>query len=394
MKEIQWLINQENGYLLRQMWKCDKRFFKDFFWSIMSHRTTIMKKLSLMKYEKIDKITEKIKHFFEKESFKNFPEKIEKRCFSMVWKIKSNDYICIDEVDIAKPYAKKMEWLKKVRDWSTWNIVNWYMFHWVSIRWIPVILEYEDLFNKFKSEYFWKIIDRILSYTKWIWTFVLDAGYDISSYIDFLNKKVANYIIRAKKDRYYTIVKTGKKLKLKEFRDWIYKVKIENVENYLYLHIKTNNGYDEPIRILSNSKDINTEEYAKRWEIEAIFKTMKQEFQMEKIQTSSLQVLKSIVASIQLAVAISRVIYNQNNSFKDSSKIVLSNRFGSRFHKFTKSLWITMNSNSIIKFISYCLWKLYKTPKCKPQNNTNKNNRVLAQLSLFSWLNFVKTGEI
>jgi len=50
----------------------------------MSYRTTIMKKLSLKKYIKVDKITEKIKYFFEKESFKNFPEKIEKRCFSMV----------------------------------------------------------------------------------------------------------------------------------------------------------------------------------------------------------------------------------------------------------------------------------------------------------------------
>jgi len=118
----------------------------------------------------------------------------------------------------------------------------------------------------------------------------------------------------------------------------VYKVKIENVEDYVYLHIKTNNGYDEPIRILSNSKEIDTEEYKKRWEIEAIFKTMKQEFEMEKIQTSSLQVLKCIIASIQLAVAISRVIYNQTNSFKDSCKIVLSNRFGSRFYKFTKSL--------------------------------------------------------
>jgi len=284
MKEIQKLINQENGYLLRQMWKCDKRFFKDFFWSIMTLRTTIMKKLSLKKYIKVDKITEKIKHFFEKESFKNFPEKIEKRCFSMIWKVNSNDYICIDEVDLAKPYAKKMKWLSKVRDWSTWNIVNWYMFHWVSIRGIPVILEHEDLFNKFKSEYFWKIIERILSYTKGIWIFVLDAWYDIASYIDFLNKKVSNYIIRAKKNRYYKILKTGKKLKLKEFRDWVYKVKIENVENYVYLHIKTNKGYDEPIRILSNLKDIDTEEYAKRWEIEAIFKTMKQEFEMEKIR--------------------------------------------------------------------------------------------------------------
>jgi hypothetical protein len=73
-------------------------------------------------------------------------------------------------------------------------------------------------------------------------------------------------------------------MKLKEFKDGIHKVKIEKVKKTIYLHIKSNKLYDEPIRILSNSKDIDTEEYKKRWEIETIFKTMKQEFEMEKIQ--------------------------------------------------------------------------------------------------------------
>ena len=53
------------------------------------------------------------------------------------------------------------------------------------------------------------------------------------------------------------------------------------------------------MRILSNSKEVNVSEYSKRWEIESIFKTMKQEFELEKIQTSSLIVFKNLVASIQ-----------------------------------------------------------------------------------------------
>ena len=394
MQEIQKKIQQEYKYLLRWMWKWDKLFFKDFFWSIMIVRTTIMKKLSLKKYTKVDKISEKISHFFQKESFKNFSSQIEKRCFSIVWEITNADYIVMDEVDIAKPYAKKMEEITKVRDGSTWKIVNGYMFHWVSIRWIPVILEYEDLYNKFKWEYFWKIIERILAYSKWKWTFILDAWYDIASYINLLQKKWVNYMIRAKKERWYFDVKSQKNLKLKGFKDGVYEVMIRWVEKCVYLHVKSHPKYDEPIRILSNSKTIDTQEYAKRWEIENIFKTMKQEFELEKIQTSHLIILKNIVATIQMAVALSRDIYNQMNSLKDVQKIILSKRFTSRFQKYTKSLWITMNSNSIIKFISYCLQKVYKLPKNLPQNNHNKNNSVSAQLSLFSNFGLWKSGEI
>ena len=121
---------------------------------------------------------------------------------------------------------------------------------------------------------------------------------------------------------------------------------------------------------------------------------MKQEFELEKIQTSSLIVFKNMVASIQLAMALSRTVYNQTNSFKDVSKIVLSNRFISRFKRHSQSLWLTMNWNSIVKFISYCLQKLYKIPKNKPRNNINKNNRISPQLSLFSSINVWNSGEI
>jgi len=84
----------------------------------------------------------------------------------------------------------------------------------------------------------------------------------------------------------------------------------------MFLHIKTNKGYDEPIRIISNNKNIDTGEYKKRWEIESIFKTMKQEFKMEKIQASNLQVLTNMVSIIMLSVALSKSLYDINSNFK------------------------------------------------------------------------------
>ncbi|MCD5389811.1 MAG: transposase [Candidatus Pacebacteria bacterium] len=84
----------------------------------------------------------------------------------------------------------------------------------------------------------------------------------------------------------------------------------------MYLHIQTNKGYEQPMRVISNSKKIDTDEYKKRWEIETIFKTMKQEFKMEKIQAGSLQVLNNMVSIIMLAVALSKSIYDVNSDFK------------------------------------------------------------------------------
>ncbi len=53
--------------------------------------------------------------------------------------------------------------------------------------------------------------------------------------------------------------------------------------------------------------------YFQRWEVERVFKTMKQEFKMEEIRTQSLQILKNVVAVIQLAVAISNACFNDTN---------------------------------------------------------------------------------
>jgi hypothetical protein len=317
--------------------------------------------------------------------------KIEKRCISLVWEVTDNDYICIDEVDIAKPTAKLMEWIAKVRDWSTWNIVNWFIFHWVSIKNIPVIIQQEDLTNKFKAEYFWIIIERMIKYTKGKWIYVLDALYDIASYLDFLNKKWVKYIIRAKKNRWYFDVKNNKKLKLKDFTDWTYEVKIVNIEKTVFLHIKTNSNFPEPIRILSNSENTDTEEYKRRWEIETIFKTMKQEFEMEKIQAWSLQVLNNIVAIIQLAVALSSSIYKITSDFKWTTFFGCWKIFTTRFKKYTRHEALTMNKNSIIWFISSVINGMYKNWVKSNNKIINRNPKEKAQLKLFTMNSLKKT---
>ena len=385
-------INSQYKYILKWMWKWDKNFFKDFFPALLEQKTSIMKRISLNKKRYMNKTYQRNSHFLAKKSFAPLQNKIEKRCFSLVWEVTDNDYICIDEVDIAKPTAKLMEWISKVRDASRKTIVSWFIFHWASIKWIPVIMQQEDLINKFKSEYFWKLIEKLMKYTKWKWVYVLDALYDIAAYIDYMNKKWINYIIRAKKERWYINLKNNKKMKLSDFKDWKHKVKIENVKDHVYLHVQTNKWYDDPIRILSNSRDIDTEEYDKRWEIETIFKTMKQEFEMEKIQAWTLQVLNNIVSIIMLAVALTKSIYDSSSWFKWTTLFQWGTMFTNRFRKWSKHQWLTMNKNSIISFISSVIQGMYKNWRKWKKKWINRKPWIKAQLKLFTMVELQKSG--
>lgn len=153
-KLLQNELNNTYRSLLRGMWVWDKKFFKDFFPWLLKHKTGIMSKLSLEEQKRWKKICERNSHFLAKENFAKLRWKIEKRCFSLLWEITDNDYICIDEVDIAKPSAKLMEGIYKVHDSSRKQTVRGFLFHGVSIRWIPVIMQQEDIENNFKSFYF------------------------------------------------------------------------------------------------------------------------------------------------------------------------------------------------------------------------------------------------
>ena len=97
--------------------------------------------------------------------------------------------------------------------------MNGYLFHGASIRGIPVILEREDLGKDTKNMVWKRIMERILSHSKGKGTFLLDAYYDIASYLDFLAEKQCHFIIRAKRNRLWFDAHTGTYRKLKDFSE-------------------------------------------------------------------------------------------------------------------------------------------------------------------------------
>ena len=380
--------NITNTYrsLLRWMWVWDKRFFKDFFPALLKYKTSTLMKLSLNDEKNRKEIWIRNSNFLAKESFAWFPLKVEKRCFSLVWEITDNDYICIDEVDIAKPSAKLMEWIYRVFDSSEKKTVNGFLFHWVSIRGIPVIMQQEDIENNFKSSYFWDIIIRILKHTKKKWTIVLDAWYDWKAYMSFLLEKWAKFIVRARRERFLYDKDWNKLWKMKSFKEWIHEVYLKQ-DNWdltkIFFYVKQFSGYKTPMRIFSDTGDRDILEYKKRWGIECIFKTMKQEYKMEKIWVSSLQVLQNIVATIQMAVAFAHDMYGMQTNHKGRSFFQCWLSLKNRFKKYAKWQWYTMNRNSYIWFISYVIQGMYKHKRKRRKMPLTSDIEVIPQLCLF-----------
>lgn len=395
------LTNQLNNTyrsLLRWMWKWDKKFFKDFFPALINKKTWIMSKITLDNNKKSKKVCSRNSHFFAKENFAKLPSKVEKRCFSLVWEITDDDYICMDEVDIAKPSAKLMEWIYRVWDSSEKKSVNGFLYHWVSIRGIPVIMQQEDLENNFKSSYFGDIIERILKATKKKWTIVLDAWYDAKSYIQFLFDTWARFIVRARRERNLYDEHGNKIWKMTSFKEGIHEVYLKQ-DNWdltkIFFYVKQFPGYQHPLRIYSDTDDRDILEYKKRWEIECIFKTMKQEYWMEKIQAGSLQVLNNIVATIQMAVAFGVDLFWRQHQ-KTSKTFFKCDKF--LIKKFEWFHWREgwkMNPNMYIRFLwEYVQESFKKKPKKASKKHTNTEPKESSQQRLFSMRMLWKTGVI
>ena len=388
-------INREAGYISRWMGIWDKCFLRDFISALFIKKTTIMSKLWLNPHKKPEKNAERNRHFLEKESFSDFPSRIEKRCFHLVWEVEDTDFICMDEVDIAKPCAEKMEWLSLVRDGSTWEIVNGYLFHGVSIHGVPVILERENLEKETKGMIFKRIVNRIISHTKGCWIFLLDAYYDIASYFDCLVQRKCKFIVRAKRNRILFDPSSQTYKKMKDFPVGIHTIRLPKKEYNLFLHVVKSEKYPEPMRVITNTDNPQAcRTYFKRWEIEQVFKTMKQEFGMEEIRTQSLAMLDNVIATIQLVVGISNACFNSQstqNTFRWTKLFRVGKEFQKKFDTFTRRNGLTMNRNSIVTFISFTLERLYKWPPRNPNRRINRNPLDSAQQRLFTahWTSFV-----
>jgi transposase len=120
-----------------------------------------------------------------------------------------------------------------------------------------------------------------------------------------------------KTSRYVTIVSgskewIGKRVQVSNLPQGTYEVTFPKLTKPCYLTILALPGYKNPIRVLSNESNPKiVEQYLKRWEIERIFRSGKQEFELEKIGTLSKRKIDNLIAIVQLCIGISVHIYGR-----------------------------------------------------------------------------------
>ena len=255
-----------------KMKKPAKKFFRKSYESILEFKTPVISHL----WDTNNKDSAKtLRKYFSRnlwlKEWCDLPKKVEKVMIKFIWNInKKSDFFCFDTVDINKNTAKKMEWLKVVRDWSTWTFGNGYVFHWVSIKSIPLFLhkEADKLGVKMENfKYQLKEIKSIFWAGYWI---LADRWYDDFKKFKLLIKLNFKFIIRLKTTRNVEILNwdlVWKTIKIWHLKEWRYKVKIKEIDIPLYIFVRTLKWMKTPIRIISNIKSKKAiKRYLKRWE--------------------------------------------------------------------------------------------------------------------------------
>ncbi len=257
---------------------------------------------------------------------------------SEVKKITTDEIVInVDDTDIAKPYATKLEYLDKVIDGSSKDkkIINGYKvleMTTVSRNTKQPITIYSKIYSARSKEYVSKnvilhnaIKSVVDAYGNAV-TFVFDRGFDDIKLMKYLKKLKVKYIIRMTRNR-----KVKYQSKTMNYEGLCYrckgKIKIDfkGREEQLYLkvsHLKVAlcsdantrlyavvvHGFGEsPMVLLTNIDILGKEEvkgvfwkYMKRWKIEEMFRYNKNEFDYEGVRVRTIGGMQVMINVIHL----------------------------------------------------------------------------------------------
>ncbi len=102
--------------------------------------------------------------------------------------------------------------------------------------------------------------------------------------------------------------------RVEDFLPGIYDVRVSGQLYRYTLVVYKHHKHNDSIRVLVRGVEVKTAEdiietYLVRWDIENLYKQMKEKFQMEKIRLLSLKKLRNLLALIQLATSISNTAF-------------------------------------------------------------------------------------
>ena len=243
--------------------------------------------------------------------------------------IQDDTPIILDLSDIAKPFAKKMDYLATVRDGSTGELVNgyWLVELYASLSRknpVPVLLEpfsHEEPNNPGQNPVVLNAVHKIFELTNKRGVLVVDRGFDgwvmFEDWLDNKYRFVARLVgnrhllrfysssgqwlpIRADQlaeqtptpHRFHKLVKRRGKPALRITRIGWVKVRLPGRDEELTLVVSRLAGQDKPMMLLTNLPVENLEDakrvlrfYIRRWECEEGIRFLKCQVNLEKIRT-------------------------------------------------------------------------------------------------------------
>lgn len=250
-----------------------------------------------------------------------------------IWLPSFNDQtpVILDLSDIAKPFARKMDYLATVRDGSTGKLVNgyWLVEIYASLSRknpVPVLLEpfsHEEPESPGQNPVVIKAVRKIFELTGKRGVLLADRGFDgLVMFEDWLENKY-NFVVRLVGDRHlrpvYTgfeqhtpirasylaeqiptmyrfdkIVKRRGKKKIRITQIGFVKVKLPSRDEQLTMVVCRLAGHDKSMMLLTN---LSVEDargakrvlrlYIRRWECEEAIRFLKSQVSLEKIRTFS-----------------------------------------------------------------------------------------------------------
>lgn len=258
--------------------------------------------------------------------------------------VRDDTPIILDLSDLAKPLAKKMDYLATVRDGSTGELVNgyWLVELYASLSRknpVPVLLEpfsHEEPCSPGQNPVVLAAVDRIFELTDRRGVLVADRGFDgWVMFEDWLNKKyrfvtrlvgkrhllrfsgcseqseagqwvpiqaeqLADQIRTAY--RFERLIKRRGKPAMRITQIGWMKVRLPGRDEALTLVVSRLAGQDKPMMLLTNLSVENLKDakrivrlYIRRWECEEAIRFLKSQIQLEKIRTFRWTAIRRLV---------------------------------------------------------------------------------------------------
>lgn len=337
--QIRGKVTEFSGKVSKGLPKTGRRLVREVIYGIQSRGSVRLSEIarSLEESTVMKKIIERLSRQLKRSGLR---EQVTENMLDMASsRIDKETLLVIDPTDISKPYARKMEYLARVRDGSSGAIREGYWCCQVvaarrgSAEVLPL---YQELYSQkaadFESENdeILKAIERVGSRTGGRGTWVIDRGGDRKEIIEPLLRWNCPFLIRLRGDRHLIVRRTPRRAEeIAErcrlpYRETIVKETTEGEEVYHLdfggcsvrfpgfahnLFLVVVKGFGKKPMMLLTTMSIKrsrktvwkvVESYLARWRVEETIRFIKQSYQLEDIRLLTYERLRNMATLVMI----------------------------------------------------------------------------------------------